>query len=82
MYIFSYSDPKKIFELCEKAVALSDHGDIKIIFDTVCNTKKRLSDKGSKLNNILVDVCKKFKDMPDNVQTLVSKTSNSYLLLD
>lgn len=49
-----------------------DHGDILEIFKVVHSCKKKLCEKGSKLNGCLVELCKKFKDMPENVQSVVS----------
>lgn len=49
-----------------------DHGDITEVFEVVHSCKKKLGEKSSKLNNILVELCKRFKDMPENVQSVVS----------
>lgn len=58
-----------------------DHGEVKTIFDTVYSCKKKLGEKGSRLNNILVEICKKFKDLPDGIQTIVSKLIINYIMI-
>lgn len=49
-----------------------EHGDVATIFKVVYSCKKKLGDKSSKLNSTLVEICKKFKDMPEKVQNIVS----------
>lgn len=69
---YFYSDQKKIIEYSEKAVAMVDHGDIKEIFDVVHSCKKKVDDNNLKINNFIVELCKRFKDMPENIMHLVS----------
>lgn len=49
-----------------------DYGDITEVFEVVHSCKKKLGEKSLKLNTILAELCKKFKDMPGNVQSVVS----------
>lgn len=61
-----------MIDYSEKAVAMVEHGDILEIFKVVYSCKKKLGEKGSKLNSSLIELCKKFKDMSENVQSVVS----------
>lgn len=51
---------------------MNEHGDMKEIFEVIYNCKIKLGENGSQLNNIIIELCKKFRDIPENIRNTVN----------